>query len=878
LTHSARGHSFAASVDRQAMSKSGLLGYGVAAAAVAFATVVKLALDPALGHESPFMLFVAAVVVSGWFGGVGPVMLATVGSIVVASWLFMPPHFSLGVSDPGDRVQLLVFVLEAALIGLLAAAFQAVRHRDERTRRALQAEVEERTRLYHDSEIRRRAAESVGELSRQLSQSLDVDAVVREIVRSVGTLLDVKAALVFTLDPGSGNLVARAGSGDVEARLNPPVVFPPGTSLAGLAVTGRRPIVSADALNDPRFPADPGAVERFAASSDRSILALPLMVQDRVIGVLSLRDRTGRVFSEAEIQVAQAFADRAATALENARLYVTAERRRREAEALARAARTLTESLDVDGLAARIVASLQEILRVRTAGFRLLQPNGTLVALGPPGGAPGYAEPGHVALTGFGTSGHAIATGAPFQSADVLVDPRVMLDEEVRRRILAAGTRAYLSVPLRAHGVLIGVLTVGDVAGRVYTAEEIDLLQAFADQAALALDNAQLFERAQRANDELARAHAQLVRGETLRAVGELAAGASHHLNNLLAVILGRIQIALRRSAAPELARDLHPAERAALDGADVVKRLARFGRGSPEPTIVAVDLNELVQDVVEMTRPRWQDEAEARDVRVETRLELGMIPPVAADPPSVREVLVNLILNAVDALPAGGRIAIRTWMTDAGVHCSVADTGIGMSTDVLRRVFEPFFTTKGVKSTGLGLSVNYGIIQRHGGELTVDTAEGRGTTVTFRLPVATAGLRREVPAVDSAPAPLRVLLIDDDAAVRDVVADMLSEDGHTVAQAASGPDGLALLATLPRVDLVLTDLGMLGMNGWEVARAVRTTFPSTVVGLITGWDAELGPKPAKPVQIDLIVRKPVTQEALRDVVTHARALASVRS
>src|SRR5262249_21242052 len=253
----------------------------------------------------------------------------------------------------------------------------------------------------------------------------------------------------------------------------------------------------------------------------------------------------------------------------------------------------------------------------------------------------------------------------------------------------------------RAHGVLIGVLTVGDATGRVYTLAEIDLLQAFADQAALVLENAQLFERVQRAYEDLSKAHHQRGRGQTLRHVREVAAGVAHHLNNLLAVVLGRIQITLRRTAAaPEIQRDLRTAEQATLDGADVVKRLSRFSRGHPEPTIVSVDLNEMVEDVVELTRPRWQNELVGRGVRVETILELGSVPMVAADPPAVREVLVNLILNAVDALQSGGTIVIKTWATAEGVHCSVRDDGVGMSPEVRQRVLEPFFTTKGVRST----------------------------------------------------------------------------------------------------------------------------------------------------------------------------------
>lgn len=857
---------------------SPLLRFGVAAAAVVAATLIKVALDPVLGHESPFLLFFAAVVFSAWYGGVEPAVFATAASAVVTAYFFFPPHFSLRIASHGDRVRMVAFIVEAALIGVLSAALEAARRRAEASRRTLEADVAERTRQYEDSEMRRRAAESLGELSRLLSQSLDFDAVVSQIVGSIRTLLNVKAAMVFTADPHTGDLVALAGSGDVETRFDPPVIFPRGTNVVGFAVSERRPIVSADALNDPRFRSDPGAAKRFATSSDRTILALPLLVQERVIGALSLRDVTGRVFTAEDVRIAQAFADQAAVALDNSRLYAAAERKRREAEELARAARNLTESLDVSELAGRIVASVQNILHVRAAGFRLLQPDGSLVALGPPGGTPGYAEPGHVASSGHGTSGPAIATGAPFQSPDVLADPSISLPDEVRKRILDAGTRAYLSVPLRAHGALIGVLTIGDAAGRTYTREEIDLLQAFADQAALALDNAQLFERAQRAHAELSRAHGQLVRGETLRAVGELAAGAAHHLNNLLAVVLGRIQIALRRFPATDLARDLVPAEQATRDGAEVVKRLARFSRGNPEPTIVPVDLNELVADVVELTRPRWQNELEARGVRIEAALELGTIPMVAADPPSIREVLVNLILNAVDAMPGGGRIVLRTWAANGSVHCAISDTGIGMSSEVRRRVFEPFFTTKGVKSTGLGLSVNYGIIQRHGGELTIESGEGQGCTVTFRLPVATRRTIRTVAAAEPPrPAALRVLLIDDDPAVRSVVADMLSEDGHRVAEASGGAEGLARLATSP-VDLVLTDLGMVPMNGWEVARAVRAAYPSTVVGLITGWDEGFGPVPTEPGHVDLIVRKPLTQEMLRDVIAQTRALASVRS
>src|SRR5262249_48680138 len=189
-----------------------------------------------------------------------------------------------------------------------------------------------------------------------------------------------------------------------------------------------------------------------------------------------------------------------------------------------------------------------------------------------------------------------------------------------------------------------------------------------------------------------------------------------------LAVVLGRVQLAMKQFSSPALHEHLRPVEGAARDGADVVARLLRFSRAETTDTPVAVDLNALAGGVIELTRPRWRHEPPAGGNRVEVDLDQGAIPDVTGDPSSLREVLVNLILNALDAMPDGGRITISTWPDDEHVYCRVSDTGTGMSPEVQQRALEPFFTTKGVKSTGLGLSVNYGILQRHGGSLRIHT------------------------------------------------------------------------------------------------------------------------------------------------------------
>ena len=314
------------------------------------------------------------------------------------------------------------------------------------------------------------------------------------------------------------------------------------------------------------------------------------------------------------------------------------------------------------------------------------------------------------------------------------------------------GGGSVISVPVRVGDRIIGVINLakkeygaispGD--SRSFSPIDLQFLNALMTYVAYALDNARLLEetrqsakRLQEVIDELKATQEQLVRGETLQALGVLASGVTHHLNNLLAVTLGRIQFLLRKVEEPGFRSSLEVAERAALDAADVVRQVRGFSQAQPVVEMVPVDLNQLAQEVLELTRPHWEDEPQLRGIQIQASLEAGHIPPVPGDPASLREVLMSLLLNAVDALPQGGQITVKTWASAHGVQCAVTDTGVGMSEEIRRRALEPFFTTKGPKSTGLGLSVTYGIIQRHGGDLAVESTESRGTTVTIRLPVA---------------------------------------------------------------------------------------------------------------------------------------------
>jgi len=427
-----------------------------------------------------------------------------------------------------------------------------------------------------------------------------------------------------------------------------------------------------------------------------------------------------------------------------------------------------------------------------------------------------------------------------------------------------AATLAYLTVVLVQH---IGWLPPVTGARAPDWGVAIFNLLLVNTAGALTALLAEAYRRSRReliaVNHELERAHGRIVENERLRAIGELASGVAHHLNNLLAVVLGRVQIALRRAEdQDEVARNLEIAERGVLDAGEVVRRMSVFSRAQAMPEWVPVKLNELAEEVIEMTRPRWQAEAQIRGIEIDVRLEAGDIPPAAGDPSPLREVLMNLIFNAIDALPHGGEVAITTWAEDKAVFCSVVDTGIGMPLTVQKRAMEPFFTTKGFASTGLGLSVAYGIIRRHGGELSIDSVENRGTTVTFRLIAAEPAQPSDSipPALNEK---LRILLIDDDPQVRAVIGELLTMNGHTVVTAGGGLEGLARLDGDDAIDLVLTDLGMPGMTGWDVARAAKARRPGIRVGIITGWGEEERSRFEEQAVADFVLAKPITRAVL---------------
>ncbi len=346
-------------------------------------------------------------------------------------------------------------------------------------------------------------------------------------------------------------------------------------------------------------------------------------------------------------------------------------------------------------------------------------------------------------------------------------------------------------------------------------------------------------------------------RADKLRALGQLASGVAHDFNNSLAAILGRAQLLRRQTQDEALVRNLEIIQTAAEDAAATVRRIQTFARKSPAKEFERLEVFSLLNDAIEITRTRWQNEARVRglDYAVELDAERGHFTYGSAS--ELREVFVNLIVNAVDAMPNGGKLRISCVAEKSRLRLCFADNGAGMPEDVRQKIFDPFFTTKGAHGTGLGLSVSYSIIERHEGSISVASSLGAGTVFTIQLPAAEVQAPAMVNSENNIDLPqLSILVVDDEPAVRETLAEMLETMGHKVVIAESGQRALQLLGA-NRCELVFTDLAMPDMDGWETTREIRKRWPDMNVVLVTGYGSGTVPPNGEANLVNGIIGKP---------------------
>ena len=856
--------------------------------------------------------------------------------------------------------------------------------------------------MFAETEARRAAAEALIEVAHALSRTLDPDLVAAEIVARIRRILSVEAAAVYRFhDSGSLMAVATAADRDDvwETRLDA------GHGLASLAVRQRRVLASPDVLQDARvrWPLPPpGALHGI---THRAALAAPMLARDRTLGVVVARCATGRVFTPDELRLAQAFADQAAAALDNARLYTEAESRRREAELIADVARSINASLDLDVVLQRLAVAARDLAGSDLARIALVDRGGDALVFRALVGA---RHDGYDTLRierGKGLGGRVWATGAAMMTDFRRPDARISAD--YRDVVAAEATVFSLVVPIRLGSTVEGLIYVDNRSPRPFTERDQTALLRLADHAAIAIRNAQLYaherearaaalgsgaalarsearfrvaaqsmremiydwhldtgaiewvgqidealgcapgaapatsaafddvvhpddlpgrrtaleafiagggtfaaeyrvrrrdgavrywsdqallvlgadgrpercigvcvdvtERRQR-EAELRESEAQLRHAQKMEAIGRLAGGIAHDFNNLLTVILGRVETLVGADPLrpPDEQQALELIERSAERASTLTQQLLAFSRRQAhQPRLL--DVGEIVCATSGLIRRLVGEDV---SVATATACDLGL---VYADPGQVEQILMNLAVNARDAMPKGGRLTIETTNVEvreeagarrAGswVVMAVVDTGSGMDAATQARIFEPFFTTKEVgKGTGLGLSTVYGIVEQSGGFIEVESEPDEGTAIRIFLPRAPAAAVAAEPAAPGGCAPRgteTILLVEDEDDVRSLAAEMLERQGYRVIEARDATAAACVFEGMHHIDLLLTDVVMPDTNGYELARMLTALTPAMRVLYMSG-DTDLGSVPAELFSECTLLRKPFSAHAL---------------
>jgi signal transduction histidine kinase/ActR/RegA family two-component response regulator len=723
----------------------------------------------------------------------------------------------------------------------------------------------ERTFLYTENVKRLEELKTLYSISQEIASKLELKVILQKIMESAIALLGADSGSIALWDNQKQSygvaIVHRLPDSFIGKE-----VAPPWSGVIGEVIARKTPVLCKD------YEHHPNRLEELDSCHLKEVVGVPLIVREMIIGTMVINSSDPEVhFRQSEIDLLHNFAHHAAVAIGNAKLYEDSLAKIRQLTTLYEIGKTLSSTLDLDNLFRKALELLKDRFGYAACGILLLDRERDELYIKQITGRNLEETKKLRFRVGIdGIVGWVAKTGELVYAPDVSKDSRYILGDPA--------IKSEAAFPLKGRDQLFGVLNIESNELYGFDEEDLKTLSSFASQMSISIENAQLFSDLKQTLQELRQAQDQVVQAEKLRAMGELASGVAHDFNNVLAVVLGNAQLLLHqldRLGPQEIREGLKVIERSSKDGAETIRRIQEFTGVRRDREFISLSLNEIVTEVVNITQPRWRDQTQKKGIQIELTTYLGEVPLIMGNPSEMREVLTNIIFNAVDAMDKGGKLTITTQpQTEDWVEVRIADTGIGMTEEVKKRVFDPFFTTKGVTNSGLGMSVSYGIIKRHGGEILIESDPGKGTTFIIHLPTGYGeqeALVKEV-AVLKESRRARILVIDDEDSVRDILSRMLKTKGHKVVVAPNGEEGIERFKSEP-FDLVFTDLGMPKVSGWDVGKTIKAINPKTPIAMITGWGVELDREKLNESGIDLIISKPFNFDQVMDVVSEAMEL-----
>jgi GAF domain-containing protein/CheY-like chemotaxis protein/nitrogen-specific signal transduction histidine kinase len=809
--------------------------------------------------------------IAGW--------VAHMGQPLVVGDVSKDPRYIKAIGECKSEVAI-PLKLKDRVIGVLDAEsdrFFAFTQKDVRMLSQLASQIAiaiENSRLFQEEKKRSLQLALINDVGRKVVSTLDLDKLLKRVIESIQINFKYNHVSLFLIDEPSGELILKTYFGEGSDSVQEGLRIKEGVGMVGWTVKSKKTFCSNDVSKEPRYV--PGI------SQTRSALCVPLKSGQKVWGALDVESFRTNAFDDRDVAVLETLADFLTTAMNNVNLYEEIKEKAHRLALIDQINRAISSTLDLESIFRIVSGELKRVVEYHRISLSFWRPEQhsfeVVLSFCQDQRSPALrSEPSEsktkggrrMFLADDTTMYKVVQTKKPYYVSTLILENCI---KSMDCLLFSEGIRSYILVPILKDQEVIAVFSLESKKSNGFGSEQIELIKSIGGHLSVAIKNSQLFSDLEGAYESLKKAQDRLIQTEKFRALGEMAGGVVHDFNNILATVLGRVQLSLKKLEKQELKKpedllkSLKLIEKSATDGVRILSRIQKFAKAKKDMLFSPVDLNQIVEDSLEMTRAYWQDSAILSGIQIEVKKELKNIGEISGNATELREVLTNLIINAVDAMPEGGTLTLRTEKDQQFVYLKVSDTGTGMTEEVKNKIFEPFFTTKGDRGTGLGMSVAYSIISRHEGEIEIESSPGRGSTFTVKLSRLKEGRKDEkIKTLSGEKA--GVLIIEDEKNIRKVLKEMLSTEGYEVTSVATGKEGIELLKK-KHFDLVITDLGIPGMSGWEVADQIKEIDPSTPVVLSTGWGVKFDPVKMKDKNVDRVMKKPFNLEQVLEVIS----------
>jgi GAF domain-containing protein/CheY-like chemotaxis protein len=797
--------------------------------------------------------------ITGW--------VARTGEPLVVGDISQDPRYIMGKDECKSEVAV-PMKLKGEIIGVLDAESERLSAFGEKDVRILSqlasqiAIVLENSRLFAEEKKRYLQLALINDIGRKVISTLDLDKLLENAVEVIQLSLKYDNISLFLVDESSGNLLLKSFCGQPGSLVKPGYLQKKGVGMIGRAAETGRSILCHDVSAEPSYIP--------AIKETISELSVPIKSGKKVMGVLDVENFEKNTFDDQDVAVLETIADQLANAINNTRLYEDTQKKACRLELADQINRAISSTLDLKGIFQIISHELNKIMNYDRINIdywcpreRIFKREMTFSS------QERFIQKEIRSISADDTTMYeVVCTEKPYHREKLVLNRD---SGPMDRLVYSEGIRSYVLIPIREAHEVRAVLSLESSKECGFEEEQIQLLSSIADHLSVAMQNAKLFSDLEKAYQDLKNTQSHMIQIERFRAFGEMASGVVHDFNNILASILGRIQLLLLKikkgegSPINETEKSLKVIEKSVMDGAKILARVREFVKEKSDITHSPVDLNGLLEDSLEMTRVYWKDEAFLAGIEIEIKKEFHATGMVMGDATELREVMTNLLLNAVDAMPQGGVLTLQTREDSDYVYMTVKDTGMGMTEEVKSKMFVPFYTTKGEKGTGLGLSLSFGIITQHQGEIAVESTPGLGSSLIIKLPRCSRVENNELveeTSLDRA----HILVIEDERNIREVLDEILSSVGHTVTQAENGQEGIEFFQK-HKIDLVITDLGMPGLSGWEVADQIKAIHPDTPVILSTGWGVNSDQHVLEKENVDRMINKPFNMKQILSLI-----------